>query len=269
MLIPIVIDTVDLSRQFNLSAAQVEGVCDNIAKTMAARYAQTLEQAAQRALHQTRQRYIRNIKVVDSGRMEGTVMLDYSKDPMVQMLEEGASPFDMKTKMLQGRKVKIGKSGGRYLTIPFRWGTPGAVGEADVFTGTLPQAVYDAVRAMTQSIPVSGGGSRTAGLNVTSLPTPLQQVGSRKAIADSTGKVMFKEYEHKTSLFQGIVQQKDGATGQNRYFSFRRVSEKSDPDAFIHPGIEQYNLIQVALGEFDQTKELSNALDIEWQNLGF
>ena len=269
MIIPIIIDTSDIARQFGISHNQVDSVCDNIAKTMAARYAQTLEQEAQTALHQTKQRYIRNIKVVDSGRMEGTVMLDYSKDPMVRMIEEGASAFDMKQGMLAGRKVKIGKNGGRYLTIPFRWATPGSVGDSDVFSGTMPTAVYNAVRQMPQNIPTAGGGMRTPGLNVSQLETSLQKPGTRKEIVDSAGKVLFKQYEHKTSLFQGIVQQRDAATGQNRYFSFRRVSERSDQNAFIHPGIEQYNLIQKALGSFDQQKELSNALDLEWQKLGF
>lgn len=269
MIIPIIIDTSDLMRQFSITRTQVDDVCDNVAKTLAARYAQTLEKAAQAALHQTRQRYIRNIKVIDSGRLEGTVMLDYSKDPMVKMLEEGASAFDMKQSMLSGRKVRIGKNGGRYVTVPFRWGSPNIVGDADVFSGTLPQGVYNAVRKLPQNIPIAGGGMRTPGLSSSQIPTPLQNNNVRKDIVDSAGKVLFKQYEHKTSLYQGVTQQRDSATGQNRYFSFRRVSDKSDQDAFIHPGIEQYNLIQKALGEFNQTSELSNALDQEWAKLGF
>lgn len=269
MIVPIVIDTQDIMRQFGLDRTQVDVVCDNLAKTLAARYAQELEKAAQRELNQTRQRYIRNIKVVDTGRLEGTVMLDYSKDPMVKMLEEGASAYDMKDGLLNGPRAKRSKKGGRYNTVPFRLGNPNAVADADVFSGTLPRAVYNAVRKIPQTIPVPGGGMRTAGISSLQLPTAFSQAGSRKAIADSAGKVLFKEYEHKTSIYAGVIQQSDAATGQNRYFSFRRVSEKSDPDAFIHPGIEQHNLIQKALGEFDQAKELSNALDIEWQKLGF
>lgn len=267
--IPIVIDTQDLASKFSLSKKQVEDVCDNVAKTLAARYATTLERAAQRALNQTRQRYIKNIRVVDTGRLQGTVMLDYSKDKLIKMIEEGANPFDMKKGFLDSAKVKVGKNGGRYLTIPFRWATPGAVGEADVFSGSMPSEVYTAVRKMDQTIPVAGGGMRTPGLNVTTLSAPLQAVQMRKEIQDSRGKVLFKQYEHKTSIYQGITQQSDPATGQNRYFSFRRVSEKSDPDAFIHSGIEQYNLIQKALSQFDQVAEVSAALDVEWSKLGF
>lgn len=269
MIIPIVIDTQDLMRQFSITREQTDQICDNIAKTLAARYAQLLEKTAQNALHRTRQRYIRNIKVVDTGRLEGTVMLDYSKDKLVAMIEEGASAFDIKQGLLASSKVKIGRKGGKYITVPFRWGTPNVVGDADVFSNIMPQEVYAAVRKMSQTIPVSGGGVRTPGLNASQLPSLLQKPQSRNTISDSAGKVLFKEYEHKTSLFQGIIQQKDSATGQNRYFSFRRVSENSDENAFIHPGIEQYNLIQKSLSEFDQTAELSKALDVEWAKLGF
>lgn len=263
MLIPIIIDTQDLARQFSLSKEQVESVCDNIAKGLAASYARNLQDEANIALHQTKQRYVKNIRVIDSGRLEGTVMLDYSKDKLVKMLEEGASPFDIKQGLMNSSKVKVGKNGKRYITVPFRWGTPGAVGDADVFSGTMPTEVYSAVRSMRQTIPVSGGGMRTPGLNTSAAPS------MRNTIADSAGKVLFNEYKHKTSLYSGITQQRDGATGQNRYFSFRRVSTNSDSNAFIHPGIEQYHLVQKALSSFDQAKELSKALDIEWSKLGF
>lgn len=270
MLIPITIDTQDLMQKFSLTKEQVESVCDNIAKSLAASYARQLQQVANVALHQTRQRYVKNIRVIDSGRMEGTVMLDYSKDKLIKMLEEGASPFDIKEGLLNSSKVKVGKNGKKYITVPFRWGTPGAVGDADVFSGIMPTEVYNAVRSMSQTIPVAGGGMRTPGLNTSTLSNPFLTTSlTRKTIADSAGKVLFNQYEHKTSLYSGITQQSDGATGQNRYFSFRRVSTNSDDDAFIHPGIEQYNLVKKALGDFDQTKELSRALDVEWNKLGF
>lgn len=267
LIIPIYIDPSDLAEKFNISRKQVDDVCDNIAKTLASRYAQQLEQLAAATLNKTRERYIRNIRVIDSGRLEGTVMLDYSKDKIVKMIEEGASAFDMKDKMLSSPKAKIGRKGGRYMTIPFRWGTPGAIGESSAFSGIMPSQVYRVAKKMEQNIPVPGGGMRSQGLDATTLPFPLNQSQTRGEIKDSSGKIAFKAYEHKTSLYQGIVKTQDSTTGQNRYFSFRRVSENSDPDAFIHPGIEQYGLINKALAQFDQTKELEQALDLEWDKL--
>lgn len=269
MIIPIIIDGSALQQQFALSGEQIESICDNIAKTLAARYAQQLEQEANNALHSTRRRYIQNVHVVDSGRMEGTVILDYSKDPLIKMLEEGAGAFDIKAGLMASAKVKIGKNGGRYITVPMRWGTPGIVGESDVFTGILPQQVYDVVKAKPTNIPVSGGGMRSAGLSAGEIPSPFNAIGSRAPIADSAGKVLFNEYQHKTSIYQGVSKKTDPSTGQNTYNSFRRVSENSDKDAFIHPGIEQYNLIQRALDNFNQTQEVSLALDQQLIDLGF
>lgn len=270
MIIPIEIDGRAIQEQFSLSKEQVELMCDNIAKTLAARYAQQLQQEAHNALHQTRKRYIQNIRVVDTGRMEGTVLLDYSKDKLIQMIEEGASPFDIKKGLLNSPKAKIGRKGGKYITVPFRWGTPDIVGDSDVFSGKLPQEVYDVVRKKTSNISVSGGGVRSAGLGVKEIPEPFNTSLTRATIKDSAGKILFKEYQHKTSLYAGVHKKTDSVTGQNTYHSFRRVSERgSDKDAFIHPGIERYNLIQKALSNFNQQQELSIALDSQLVKLGF
>lgn len=269
MIVPIIIDGSALQQQFALSGDQIESICDNIAKTLAARYAQQLEQEANNALHSTRRRYIQNVHVVDSGRMEGMVILDFSKDPLIRMLEQGASAFDEKEGLLRSAKAKIGRNGGRYITVPMRWGAPTTLGESDVFTGILPKEVHQVAKNKPAVIPVSGGGMRTAGLSSKEIPSPFNAVKSRPTITDSAGKVLFEEYKHKTSLFQGVSRKVDPATGQNTYNSFRRVSENSDKDAFVHPGIEQYNLVQRALDNFDQTQTVSIALDQELVNLGF
>lgn len=269
MIIPIIIDGSSIRDQFSLSSEQVESICDNIAKTLAARYAQQLEQEAHNALHQTRKRYVQNIKVVDSGRMEGTVLLDYSKDKLIAMLEEGASPFDIKEGLLNSSKVTIGKNGNKFITIPFRWGSPGIVGDSDVFSGTLPKEVHSVVKKKDTNISVSGGGMRSSGLSNAEIPKAFNVNNSRNEIKDSEGKILFKQYEHKTSLYTGVFKKTDSVTGQNTYNSFRRVSDNSDKDAFIHPGIEGNHLIQKALDNFNQAQELSIALDSQLIKLGF
>lgn len=265
--IPIIIDTFDLARQFNIPHRDVNQICDNIAKTMTARYAENLFENVRNTLHSTKNRYMRNIRVIDSGRLEGTVMLDYSKDKLIQILEEGASAFDMKQKMLESAKVKIGKDGKKYLTIPFRWGNPGANMDSDVFSGIMPQEVYEEVKQLKPNLPIMGGGKRSIGLAGNKIPSPYNNVGSRPEIKASDGAVQFAEYQHKTSIYEGITKMQDGTTGQNRYFSFRRVSANSDPLAFVHPGIEAHMLMTKTLEQFNQEKELSHALDVEWNKL--
>lgn len=265
-IVPIVIDTFDLARQFRIPRSEINQVCDNIAKTMAASFAKNAADTARNELHQTRERYIRNIRLVDTGRMGGTVMLDYSKDKLIQMLEEGATAFDIKQGMMASAKVKFDKHGKKYITVPFRWGTPGIVGDSDVFSGIMPREVYNAAKKLNPNIPMATG-SRSRGLDTSQLSAQYNSSASRPEIKDSVGKILFKEYVHKTSIFQGITKMQDGSTGQNRYFSFRRISERSDPDAFIHPGIEKHNIMQRTLDKFDQSVELSRALDIEWAKL--
>jgi hypothetical protein len=164
--------------------------------------------------------------------------------------------------------VKFNKSGGRYLTIPFRVGTPDIVGDSDVFSRKMSVDVYEVVKAKEVNIPSRGGGSRSAGLTMKELPPQYQKRQTRAAIKDSEGKVLFEEYTHKAPLDQGLMKFTDAVTGQSTYGTFRRVSENSDPNAFIHPGIEKYNLIQKALDGFNQSVVVSHSLTNELEKLG-
>jgi hypothetical protein len=258
VLVPIEIDTSDITSQFNVTKSEVEAILDNIAKGLAISFLYSLDTTVQQELRSTRSRYLKSVKIIDSGKLQSTVLLDYSKDKLIQMLEEGASSFDMKPKMLGSSKVKIGKSGKKYLTIPFRWATPGSVGESDVFTSKLPPEVYKAVK--------SNGG---APLRLGDIPSPLNQRKTRTAIQGSDGKVLFDSYQHKNSIYEGVSQSIDPATKQSRYFSFRRVSENSDPAAFIHPGIVAHQFMNKALQSMDTESEVGRLMDVELSKLGF
>ena len=268
MLIPIVISIDDIQAEYqSLTVDQIEQMIDNVVKGLTVRFASSLEHNAEQSLHSTRSRYIRNIRVIDSGRLEGTVLLDYSKDPLVQMIEEGADAFDIKQGLLNSPKVKVGKKGGKYITVPFRFATPGAVGEAEVFTSQLPIPVYQVVKSKIQDIPVSGGGVCSAGLKLSEIPVAFQTPKTREKIVDTAGNTLFEEYVNKHSIYEGVVKTNDPTTGQNTYNSFRRVSEKSDKNAWIHPGITAHNLVEKTLGEFSLPTEVGAQLDIQLQRL--
>lgn len=269
MILPIVIDTSSLTEQYeSITPEQINTMLDNIAKSLAMRFIGSLEEAAQLELNQTRRRYINNIQFIDSGRLEGTVLLDYSKDKLVQMIEEGASAFDMKQGFLSSPKVKVGKKGGRYLTIPYRWANPNAIADADVFSNILPKPVYNVLKKKDLTIPISGGGSRSAGLSLKEIPEQFRVVKKRVQIEDNRGNLLFKEYQHKSPLSQGLIKSNDPTTGQNRYFSFRRVSDNSEEEAWIHPGIQKYNLMQKTLNAFNTASELGSLLDSELSKIG-
>ena len=267
MIVPIEINSSDILSQYSVTDDQLQKMFDNIAKSLGVIYASKLENEASSALNSTRRRYIQNIRVIDSGRLESTVLLDYSKDPLVRMIEEGISAFDLKPYFLKSAKVKVSKSGKRYLTIPFRFSTPGSLGESEVFSGKMPDEVYDIVRK--KEVGVNGKSQGITKDELSQLPSKFQVIQTRKEVQDSQGKTLFKEYEHKSSIFQGIQKQTDKVTGQSSYHSFRRVSELSDEDSFIHTGIQARHLMQKAKQTMNIPDEVSIQIDNELAKLGF
>jgi hypothetical protein len=249
----------------------VENVIDFTVKEITSSFARRWENEAKLNLHQTRERYINNLIVVDTGRMSGAVVLDYSKDKMIQMIEEGASAFDMKDGFEKSNKKHTKKGGGWYLTIPFRWATPGAIAESSVFTATMPQQVYSAVKSAPQNIPTSSGGTRSAGLSLNNIPDRFKAPSTRAGFSNLLTSKTFESYEQKTSVYAGISKMSDATTGQNTYMSFRRVSDKSDPSSWIHPGMEAQNLAQKALDKLEVNieSEMGRALDMALANYGF
>lgn len=265
--IPINIDLVDLFSDRVVSAEQVVDFVDGVVKDITASYALQLEKEASTQLKSTRNRFIQNIRVVDDGKLKGSVLLDYSKDRLVKMIEEGTYPFDMKDGFMKSSKIKVGKNGKRYLIIPFRWSTPGSVGQSEVFSNQLPKEVYKIAKAQPKDIPVAGGGMRSMGLQLEQLPEQFQTKGVRPEIQATAKSPLFEAYQHKNSIYEGVTAQQDGVTGQNRYFSFRRVSENSDPRSWIHKGMEAKNLMEKTYDSFNMEAELGLSIDNNFANL--
>ncbi len=112
MLVPIQINVDDLLNQYTMSKTEVEDVIDFTIKEITAKFYERWQEEAQLSLHSTRQRYLENLILIDEGRMKGAVVLDYSKDSLIKMIEEGASAFDMKEGFEKSDKVKYNKAGG-------------------------------------------------------------------------------------------------------------------------------------------------------------
>jgi len=255
MLIPIDINSNDIISQFDISKKECEDIIDLTIKEITAAFASQWESTANSDLKSTRSRYVQNLRVVDEGRMSGAVVLDYSKDPLIQMIEEGASPFDMKENFEKSAKKHTKADGGWYLTIPFKIGTP----DSQITTGfanIMPQQVYNLVKDK----PIEKSG-RSKGISTQDIgggagvPQSFQIPTSRSAIVTIPTSQAFKEYQHKTNIYQGIYKQKDQVTGQSSYGSFRRVSDRSDQDSWIYPGLEPKNLAEKAYSIFETKQE--------------
>lgn len=257
MLIPIEIDSSDITSQFDITGEQIQSMFDNIAKSLAMVYYSKLEQEASNELHSTRQRYLQNIKLVDTGKLEGTVLLDYSKDKLIQMLEEGASPFDLKLHLLNSAKVKFTKNGKKFITVPLRWTT--GIEQGNISSSKMPDEIYKEARKLDIK----------ESLKLDNIPSQFQTKKTRPEIKDSAGKILFDAYTHKSPIYEGITKMQDNVTGQNTYMSFRRVSELSNKNAFIHPGLVARKLMGKALEKMNLEDELGVQIDNELKKLGF
>jgi len=204
---------------------------------------------ARSTLHSTAATYIKAIgEPVWEKKDTVSISLDINSDAgkFASMLENGCGPFDMKPGFLKSPKASKG-----YLTIPLSLKSTGSTGDSPP---VMPSTIYkDAMRlkmgqSMTLSKNYEGYGLRTR------LSADIKRWG---------------HYTWKTSPFQGITKvprwpnliplglPRESAAS---YMTFRRVSRKSDPNSWIHPGFQAKNLMEKASAKLDDvfTKILDN-----------
>lgn len=250
----IIVDTASLTSQFDISKDQIDALVDSVTKSVAASYAERLSRIAGEGLRVTKVRYQNAIKVLDSGRFTGTILLSYA-DKLVQMLEEGASAFDMKEGFSRSDKKHTKANGqGWYLSIPLAQGTPDTLGESSPFANVMPQEVYQEVKQKPADIPTPTG-LKSKGLTLEELPEKYQLPETRAAVTSIITNKKFDEYVSKTSIYAGIMKIQDTVTGQNRYMSFRRVSDKSDSNSWIFTGLDARKFTDKAMDELESNLE--------------
>jgi hypothetical protein len=151
-------------------------------------------------------------------------------------IELGKNAFDEKIGFEKSSKKTMKKDGkGWYLTIPFRHSVPLSVGESGAFNSTMPLSVYKLARQKAK--PLTWGD----------LPVDQQQKGVREGF-NSAGR-SFPAYTHKSARYEGLVRNPDAVEARGTYFTFRRVSELSDANSFIHPGFVPRGFLQKALNK--------------------
>ena len=169
------------------------------------------------------------------------------------MVEHGWDGGDMKAALLAGRNAKQGKDG-PYNTIPFRHMTPGAtgrfgqpMGSAHAKAGTMNREEAARLGRRIHRMAKGLEGSTThAGASGT-------KWGDR--LPAGTAPKLRKH--HKSDIYAGMVRMEKtyANSTQSQYMTFRRVSEKSDPRAWVHPGIEGRHLFREAANEIPRIAE--------------
>ena len=244
---PITIDLSGLKGQFGIDDKTLDQLTETCVKAVTAAIYANWEALAKKKLKSTREEYVQNIIHVDKGRFNKQIILT---GVVPNMVEQGASAFDIKegfrkspkvryTIPVYGKKGNMLRSGGDwYLTIPFRIGVPGTLGQAG-FTGQMPQEVYDIMRKR---------GNRIA-LRADEIPAPYNIPQSRAAIQATPQNPYYAQYTHKSSIYEGLTKRtaQYGKTAQNTYGTFRRAGANSDPLSWIHKGISAYRIADEAV----------------------
>lgn len=247
---PITIDLSGLKGQFGISDQQVDQLTETCVNAVTASVYANWQAIAKQRLHATLPEYVQNIIKVDKGRFEKAIVLT---GILPNMIEQGASPFDIKEGFKKSSKVKytiakyskkgkqIATGGAWYLTIPFRIGVPGTLGQAG-FSGQMPDEVYQVMRK-------KGGGV----LSVHEIPSPYDIPKSRAAIAAGPNNPYYAQYTHKNSIYEGMTKRtaQYAKTSQNTYGTFRRAGANSDPLSWIHKGFSPYNIAGAAVQHTD------------------
>lgn len=258
----------DLISEFNLPSNTADFIVESSVIAVTNELYRQWNLAAASKLKSTRNVYLNGLQIIINSRFSNTILLS---GKLPNMIEKGQTPFDMKPFFARSPKAKqvtrtLGKgknkvtTSGWYLTIPFRHGTPGIVGENAAFSGIMPDEIYDIAKNL------SGNKSITK----QEIPSPYDVPRSRKQIDLPSGRKI-PEYTHKSSIYEGI-QKKSAAYEkviQNTYISFRRVSDQSDPYSWYNKGIPAYNLMQEALNNTDVENIVENKVDDILNNLGY
>lgn len=152
----------------------------------------------------------------------------FSTSPHAETIEKGVDPYDMKPKLLASPKAKTNKDGGKYITVPFRHGTPGTKG-----LPSMPNHVYDKASKL--------GFSRRRNA-IVAFFTGRKYKWDGRLKEEPTGQRSHTSphrgagYTWKSGQFDGMVRM--GKKGHTQYLTFRRVSTNSDPQSWQHPGVK-------------------------------
>lgn len=261
-MIPISIDTKGLSEEFGLTKEQISNLITSVIGGLTQKASERWKFLASQELGSTRDSYIQSLIIGSEANYIGYVMM-ISKSPLPIMLEVGCSSFDMKEGFEHSSKIRVKKGGGWYLTIPFRFAASTSLGENAIFSGKLPKEVEKIVKTLLPK----------QGLKIEQIPKELQDLKTRNKLVgkDKEGNNKeFDAYTHKHSIYEGLKHTSlPGSNRHNQYMNFRRVSDKSDPNAFIHPGFVAKNYKDKTIKSMDLFQEIDKLIDNFLKEEGF
>jgi hypothetical protein len=138
----------------------------------------------------------------------------WSDSPLAEQFENGFAPRDLKEMLNTSSKTRMAKDGSKYLIIPMRHNTPGAI-------GGMPSDVYAIAKNLAASS-ITGTGTRLSATGAT-VPQASYSWGGRLA-AGMTPKAA----GHSTDIYAGMVRfdTSSGDQKSSAYLTFRVMTSK-------------------------------------------
>lgn len=257
-------------KEFEISQTQMNEIKEVVKDEVVMEIHRNWMNQAKQNLNQTREGYLRSLMIIDSGRFSGSIVLT---GMLPNMIESGCSAFDMKQGFMKSAKVKYNKTGGWYITIPFRMAVPSASGFSSIFSGVLPQEIYDLVKNFSgkETMPLTEIRSSPQRLKQKDIPKPYDAPKTRERVIAQNIKRVYDTYVNKSSIYAGL--QRDSKfyekTGQSTYNTFRRAGANGDPLSWIHTGLDARNFAEKAVDQTNVQLIVDNTVDKMLNEFGF
>lgn len=269
-MIPVRIDLGEVLSGFSLTRSEVSDITQATVEAVTFAIYNEVLNLASTELRSTRRIYRANVNFPIIEKYKGTIVLTGA---LPNMLEQGADAFDMKTGFSKSPKRKPKANGGWYLTIPFRWATPEAIADNEAFSNQLDTPLYNLLKkkVMSPMRQTSQGIAKSS-----SQPITLEDLRQmNRAVRKTRGARVvqgkkFAAYTHKSPIEQGVRKEKrlyENAL-QSKYVSFRRVSDNSNENSWIHGGLQARNFMPRAAKNVDKEAIAARTIDSQLSNLG-
>ena len=241
----VTIDLAEQIQQLALSKEEVSSLSNYLLDRIVDEYMSKWENIINTELKGTRVEYEKAMYTERPDDRTAIIGMTARKSTLALMIETGASAFDEKLGFENSSKKHMKKNGGWYLTIPFS-----RAASDEIMSQMLPGSTVSVHDLMMQ------GGTLTP----KTLPQGFNETQTH-ALQLNTGKMI--TYQHKSPIFEGMKRTEIGSTINEKrggFVTFRRVSDKSDEDSWMHPGFEARNFMDKALADTQIPQVVSDAV---------
>jgi len=234
-------------QEFSLSPVEARTLSVYVLDRVVEEYMSKWQALVNTNLHSSRDEYKRAMYADRPNDKTAVIGLTSRDSKLAMMIEMGASAFDEKAGFEKSSLKTEKKDGGWYLTIPFRH----AVGDEimNVFAAGSKTTLLDLMKQ---------GNTVTAA----DLPEGHNEAQVHSIMGTPSNPLI--EYTHKSPIFEGMKRYDISSTQKEKrggYMTFRRVSDKSDPDSWFHPGFANKDLMGKALQEAQFAETFNSAVE--------